>query len=536
MIARPNRWSLGLAGVLLVALALRLWGFRHGLPFVYNADESAHFVPRAVRFFDDGYNPGYFKNPPGFTYLIHGLYAVWLGGDEAAQRFKDDPGSLFAAARIVSALLGTAAVGLVYAAGARLFDRRVGLLAAAVLAVSFLPVFYSHLALNDGPALFPIALALLGCAGIVRRGRLLDYALAGAGLGLGAATKYTAGIVLVSLLAAAAAQIWPVEGRRRGVQGLALAAGVALLAFFVANPYAFLDFEQFRAQLRAQGTLSGRHKLGAGDENGLEFYLWVFTWGLGWLPALAALLGAGAALVRDRFAGLVLALPVPVYLAYMATQERHFGRWLLPIFPAVALLAAYGALWLATRASLRRPRHAQAFVAAAAMLLLAQGAAYSVHNDVVLTREDTRTATRDWMLENVPAGSQIVLEPAVPAKRWIREDGRRIWERSTRVTGIEGYATKLSPGVIDDYERDGACWVVSSSTVSGRAFAEPYLAPNAIAYYYELGRRGAIVYQAAPWRSRVDFDFDWSFDWYPLRYHNPGPEMTVYRLRGGSCA
>ncbi|MEO8291168.1 MAG: glycosyltransferase family 39 protein [Gaiellaceae bacterium] len=531
-----NRWRLGLGAVLALALGLRLWGFRHGLPFVYNADESAHFVPKAVRFFGEGYNPGYFKNPPGFTYLIHGLYAVWLGGDEAAQRFRDDPGGLFAVARVTSALLGTAAVGLVYAAGARLFDRRAGLLAAAVLAVAFLPVFYSHLALNDGPALFPVALALFGCAGILRRGRFVDYALAGAGLGLGAATKYTAGIVLVSLLVAAAAQIRPQEGRRRGVQGLALAAGVAFLAFFVANPYALLDFSHFREQLQQQGALAGRHKLGAGDQNGIEFYLWVFTWGLGWLPALAALLGAGAALVRDRWAGLMLALPIPLYLAYMATQERHFGRWLLPVFPVAAILAGYGALWLATRASLRQPRYAQAFVAAATVLLLAQGLVYSVHNDVVLTREDTRTATRNWMLENVPEGSQIVLEPAVPAKRWIREDGLRLWERNALNFQVESYAANLEPSLIDEYERAGACWVVSASTVFGRPFAEPYRAPNAIAYYWELGQRAEVVYRAVPWRSRVGFNFDWSFDWYPLRYHHPGPEMTVYRLRGGSCA
>jgi hypothetical protein len=33
----------------------------------------------------------------------------------------------------------------------------------------------------------------------------------------------------------------------------------------------------------------------------------------------------------------------------------------------------------------------------------------------------------------------------------------------------------------------------------------------------------------------VAFDFDWSFDYYPLAYHRPGPEMVVYRLHGGRC-
>ena len=33
----------------------------------------------------------------------------------------------------------------------------------------------------------------------------------------------------------------------------------------------------------------------------------------------------------------------------------------------------------------------------------------------------------------------------------------------------------------------------------------------------------------------VDFNFDWSFDFYPLAYHRPGPTMTIYRLHGGRC-
>ena len=101
-------------------------------------------------------------------------------------------------------MLGAVAVGLLAWAGARLFDRRIGFVAAALLAVAFLPVHYAHLALNDVPTLAPLCLALAGVGGIFTRGRMLDYALAGVGLGLACATKYTGGIVLLPLLAAAA--------------------------------------------------------------------------------------------------------------------------------------------------------------------------------------------------------------------------------------------------------------------------------------------------------------------------------------------
>lgn len=205
-------WPLAMGAVLAVALGLRLWGIKQGLPYAYNIDENAHFVPKAIGLFGHGGNPHYFVNPPAFTYLLHAVLAVRFGGADGVFRaFATDPTSVWVVSRLAVAALGTAAVGLLYVAGARLLDRRVGLLAAALMAVAFLPVFYSHLALNDVPALAPEALALVGVAGVLRRGRFTDYALAGIGLGVAVATKYTAGIALLPLLAAAAAA--PDRGR-----------------------------------------------------------------------------------------------------------------------------------------------------------------------------------------------------------------------------------------------------------------------------------------------------------------------------------
>ena len=85
------------------ALALRLWGIDHGLPYVFNADENAHFVPRAIGMFGHSLNPEYFINPPGFTYLLHGAFWVRWGGREAlGDAFAADPGSVFTLARVLS--------------------------------------------------------------------------------------------------------------------------------------------------------------------------------------------------------------------------------------------------------------------------------------------------------------------------------------------------------------------------------------------------------------------------------------------------
>ncbi len=80
--------------------------------------------------------------------------------------------------------------------------------------------------------------------------------------------------------------------------------------------------------------------------------------------------------------------------------------------------------------------------------------------------------------------------------------------------------------------------MVTGSTEAGRAQVDPRAVPLALAYYRALGAQAEPVYRASPYSrgaGPVAFNFDWSFDYYPLAYHRPGPTMTVYRLRGGRC-
>jgi len=93
--------------------------------------------------------------------------------------------------------------------------------------------------------------------------------------------------------------------------------------------------------------------------------------------------------------------------------------------------------------------------------------------------------------------------------------------------------------LISYYEQQGYCWLVSGSTQAGRAFADPRAVPHAIAYYRTLAQQARVLFRSSPYRpgkGRVSFGFDWSFDYYPLAYERPGPQMTVYRLPGGRCA
>jgi dolichyl-phosphate-mannose-protein mannosyltransferase len=550
---RPSLRAAPVAVLLLGALVLRLWGVRHGLPYSYNSDEDAHFVPGAIGLFGHGWNPHYFVNPPAFTYGLHVVFAVAFGGgDGAGHAYATDPGAVFTAGRVASAVLGTAAVAALYAAGARLWNRATGLLAGGVMAVAFLPVFYSHMALNDVPATLGVALALWGAAlaldgdharigrggGRARRrapgNRAWPWVLAGAGAGLAAATKYTGGIALVAVLGAA----WAARRPR----GAVLAVLCAAVAFVAADPYALLDLPALRHGLSLQQDYSSgaaAAKLGIDGRGGLAYYAWTLTWGLGWVPALAAVAGAVLLLARDRAGALVL-VPAPVlFLAYMGAQDRYFGRWLLPIVPILALLAAHAAVTLVRQVPLHRRLAA---FAVAAVVLLAQGTWTSVASDRKLSRADSRNQARAWMVAHVPAGARIVVEPVVPLS-WLQDPGapRRRWTpwtfapppRRSRLR-LETFELALRPGLIDAFRRHGYCWVLTGSTQRGRARVAPGAAPAAVAYYAALERASASVVRFSPYRpgaTPVAFNFDWSFDYYPRAYDRPGAVVAVHRLR-----
>jgi 4-amino-4-deoxy-L-arabinose transferase-like glycosyltransferase len=535
--ARQDRkvaWLL-LGAILAVALALRLWNLDHGLPYAYNADEAEHFVPKAVNMFTAGLDPGYYENPPALTYLLYAIFKVRFtagfpfgGGSGFASSFAADPEPAFLTARVAVALIGTLVVGLVHWAGARYYERRVGLVAAALMAVAFLPVFYSKHALNDVVTLAPVTAGLVGCLLAYERGRWIDWALAGGAIGAATATKYTAGAMLLTVAVAAALRVHADRSElKRAAAGVAIAGAACAVVFALLNPYALINAEEARGQISGQSSQADTTKLGQDDVLGWIYYAGTLGWGLGWLPLAAAVGGAVAALRRDwRRALLLIAFPVFLYL-FLGSQGRFFGRWLMPVYPALCVLCGYGIVALA-EAVARQPRRAAAVVAGLTALACAQGALASVHVDAVLGRTDTREEARRWLDANVPPAAPIVVEPFVPA--YYREAlDRPTWpiERP-----FQAYEKRLRVRRIERYRERGYCWVVVGSTQKQRGLKAGLRSSRD--YYAALDAASEETVAFSPFArgaEPVEFSYDASFNYRPRAYERPGPVVEIHRLR-----
>jgi 4-amino-4-deoxy-L-arabinose transferase-like glycosyltransferase len=555
----PTAWALG--GLLVVALGLRLWSIKNGLPWVYNSDEELHFVPRAVAMFGGSLNPHYFENPPGLTYVLYAVFRLRFHMAHFQRSFAAHPTAVYETARVVVALISTASVALVYWAGRRWFDARVGLLAAALIAVGFLPAFYGKFALNDAVTLAPVAVALALMALGWERGGVWYWVGAAAAIGVATAVKYTAGAMLLPLAIAILLRAWaatsppardangdgtaalpsPSRGARIRaaiwpVVKVGVLAGIAFgVAFFIFNPYSVFDFSLFKHQLANQSaTAKGSAKLGQSSTPGWLYYLWTLTWGLGWVPAVAAL-GGGIVLLRENWRRGLILVVFPVFMfVFLGGQARHFGRWYMPAYPVIVVLAAYGAIRFAEWIG-RGRRWAQWALAGVVVLMLAQGLAATIRVDSVLARNDTRLLARDWIVANIPAGKGVVVEPFVP-HGWLAEPNRAGPERY-RLFPIkppfQAYEKTLDPALIDAYRSQGYCWVVAASNQKQRGLEAKL--PGAIGYYKRLNRESDRTQLFDPWRAGADrpgFNFDMSFDYYPTAFVRPGPFIEIHHLRG----
>ena len=322
-----------------------------------------------------------------------------------------------------------------------------------------------------------------GSPACTARNRAPDYALAGAALGVACATKYTAGIVLVSLLAAAAASRGAAAARCRACAAWRWRACSRWPASWSPTRTRCWTSTRSATGLRQQSEASsdGGGKLGLTQESGILYYLETPTWGLGWLPALAALggrRGPGAARPAAGARARPGAAAVRALHGRCRTASSRAG-----CCPSTRCCACSRrgrrsrrrAGWRAGRAG----RSASWPAVAAGVLLCAQGLVFSVHNDVVLARDDTRQLARDWMVGQRPGrlegGDRAVRAGPVGDRTRARRRPRPAAARAG-TSGRPSRSRVNNDGTI----RRGRGRIVSSRTTSARR-ARSWSAPTSAA-------------------------------------------------------
>lgn len=314
--------------------------------------------------------------------------------------------------RALSAVIGTLTVLLTFLLGARLYDRRTGVLGAFLLAVCVLHVQNSRFLTVDVTLTFFVLLALLQLVRLSRDGRRSSFVWAGVCVGLAVATKFSA-MALLAPLGIAILYRWWTEARLLPVLGWSLVAVFSgVVAFALAEPYILLNFDRVIRDITEQSHMVRNAGLFPFTTQyiGTPKYLYeieqMVLWGmappLGLAALWATLTRPGHAWRSGRADELVLLFWVVPFFLVTGWFEVKFPRYLLPIYPVLTVWAAEWLLRTYRRGNLAGRLALPAVVVGTVLASLAFTSLY--------TRPHTVVSASEWVYRHVPRGSKILTQ------------------------------------------------------------------------------------------------------------------------------
>ncbi|WP_447725246.1 glycosyltransferase family 39 protein [Sphingomonas koreensis] len=404
--------------VLLVAAAIRVHGVGFGLPALNDPDEPLFMMTALDMLRSGNPNPGWFGHPATLTFYAIALVMVAVAGlGIATGRFADtdafvaaayaDPSILFLPARLFFVACGVLCVWLTFRLGKRLGGARLGLIAAALLAVNSVHVAYSQLIRTDVQMTVFVLLATLAALNILERGRWRDHALAGLFLGLGVATKWPAALFAMSPIAAAIAsgKGW---GRARNCAMVGIVAAVSL---FIASPFLLLDHATVIQNLTGEARPAHPGATGGGLIANIGWYVRGPLLGSFGAVGLAAIAIGSVPALRDRRVRIAVLPGVAALALVICAQALVWERWVVPLLPFLALAAAAAICSFAGLLRARLGYRLPGFEFAVTALLTAPMVAATLAAQTERAN-DTRQAASAWIMANAPRGSTVLVEHA----------------------------------------------------------------------------------------------------------------------------
>lgn len=402
----PKNRRLWLIALVVFAAFVRLIGLDWDDRHFYHPDERAiAFAIERLSFSPLQLDPDFFAYG-SFPFYVNRAVSSLLGLiDPSWGRYAH----IIHTGRAVSGVIGVFTVLLTYLLATRLYGWHAGILAGFLLAACPLHIQNSHYITTDVFLTFIVLCTLFFSVQLSQRGWTRDYLYAGIGIGFAVATKFSALPLLAPFGIACLVRV-AIERRFFAIVGQALVAIIAVVAaFFIGQPYAFLNWARFSHDIEEQSRMVRNAGLFPFTNQyvGTPKYFYeleqMVLWGMAPALGLTALAGTGArilAALRERSAAdfVLLAYVVPYFLV-TGWFEVKFPRYLLPIYPILIMWAAA----LLARAARRSVVGRVMQWSVLGLTGLAAAALLSIY-----FRPFTQVTASEWVYRHVPAGSTIL--------------------------------------------------------------------------------------------------------------------------------
>lgn len=399
----PRHTRLWLAAILLLGLALRVWGLGWGLPRVDLSPDELNVLQVTERISWTSPDPGFY-NYSGLTFHLNFLAA------ELARAVGIDvgPPQQLLIDRLWSVLWGTATILVVYLIGRALWGRpRPALLGAAMLAIMPLHVTDSHFGVTDIGLTFWCALAFLVAVVAYRAPSLSAFLVGGLTVGFAIGTKFNGAVVGAAFIVTAALIAWERQvPALRAFAWLCAAGTASLVGFFASSPYSILNARKtVAAFLYESSHVHGGHfgfdvsAPGWQYHRGLYQLVAAFPFSFGVALYLLVLAGLVWFIARASTAERWMLLGFPaLYLGVTATWVFVPIRYYLPVAAMLLLATA----WSVDRALDRWPVVTHVVVGLVGVYTLVFGATL-----VARFSSDTRIEAAEWAATTLPANARV---------------------------------------------------------------------------------------------------------------------------------
>ena len=414
---------------------------------------------------------------------LNTFYIQQVQGDSDAQPVTKwlSYDGLFQVWRTMSALADMVVIGFVFLIGRRLHGKWVGLLAALLYAAAVTPIQQSHFGTADAITNMFVTIAMYFAVRTMDTGSLWDYGLFGIVFGMSVASRVNvaplAGIIIVvAIIQALPAFDTKLAWNQRNriitwhFGGLVLAGLLSILAFRIFQPYAFQGpgFFGLLPDERYLDTLGQARFSVSGNMDTPPNWQWVnrhgylfpwqnmVLWGMGVALGLTAW-GAWLWSVWRIVLGRPLALrnaPLVVwiggYFAWAGNLWVMSMRYYLPLYPVLAVLAAWALIELVKRSNREQ---AAVWARYGARALLVGVAGFTVVWALMFTNiyrhMATFTQASHWVWENLPGDFYMEFDDAteddplinLPLRNGFVPNGTEIQDH------LVTQATRLEPGL-----------------------------------------------------------------------------------------
>ncbi len=416
--------------ILAFGLILRLYGINWDSGFHLHPDERMlMIVATRIKFFSN-------LDPDFFNYGSLPIYILKATGDLIdflfGTKLSNYDGLLYIG-RSLSVAADLLTILLIYKIAALLFSKifkkqakTAGLLASFLYTTTFFPIQNSHFFIVDNflnlfsTLLFYLLLKLLFKKKISWKDTIPIAAVSAAIL----ATKIS-GILFVFTAALTiiykSLKTTPKKQKKLPTTNYQLLAtnlltfNFALLTFnFLFMPYAFLRWRRFLSDILLQMKMNSDpyifpYTLQYVDTTPYLYYLKnIFFWGAG--PVLFTLTLAGLILILKNLKSLKKHPEIILFLFYyglyfliLGKSAVKFMRYMLPLYPALSLLAAYALKTI----SKKLPATSYQLLVT---LIIGFHIFYLLPFLSIYSKPNTRIQATEWILKNVPAGSTLAVE------------------------------------------------------------------------------------------------------------------------------